>query len=135
MASLTSVRPRPVGTSGRGVVPADRLHRDLRVPAELCHLPHPMIVDLLAWRGLADDERLLGRLAPRQLFADRERLLVRQHHDDPLGPQWRVVAAGPVPLAGQDRGIEAELADARPIPGSSSSVQVAATRPRRCACS
>lgn len=38
-------------------------------------------------------------------------MAIWQHHEDPLRPQLRAVAAGPIPFAGQKGDVETELPD------------------------
>lgn len=87
------------------------------MPAEVRQLPHQMVMDLLARRGFADDEGLIGEISPHHLVQSRQGVEVGQHNENPLGPQRRPVASGPFPVAGQEGDVEAELADGRDVFG------------------
>lgn len=74
-------------------------------------MPHQMVVDLLAGRGLAEEERLFAEVRPCQFGTGRKSVLIGQNRECPLGPETRAVAARPTPFAGQKGEVETELPD------------------------
>ena len=70
-----------------------------------------IVMDLLAGRAFADDERLAGKCLELDFSIAAEPVAGRQDDENTLGPELPALAARPIRAAGYERDIEVMLSD------------------------
>jgi len=74
-----------------------------------------IVMDLRAWRCVADDEPFASEIAPIQFLLATKLVIVGQHHEYPLSPKLVSLAVRPLRCARDERHVKPELADRREV--------------------
>ena len=76
-----------------------------------------IVADLLAGRGVTDDELFASQVLPFQLLVPTEMMSIRQHDKHALGPELFGLAFRPIDGSGDERQVEPKLSNGRDMFG------------------